>query len=212
MRTRLWTFLLLCSLSALPAWAQDTRGNISGTVSDSTGVVPGAAVKITNVDTGVSTTLTTNASGFYNAPLLNPGGYQVAVEMAGYKTLTRTGITLSVGQQVAINMTLEVGAVTEQVTVLGEAPLLDTNTVTSSQNFDRKTLESIPLFSNTPALLLRYAPGVNATDAPQYIGQGYVAAGSTQVKPLGGVGAVEWTIDGATHGGSDRRQAQMPTT
>ena len=68
------------------------------------------------------------------------------------------------------------------------------------------------MFSNTPALLLRYAPGVNATDAPQYIGQGYVAAGSTQVTPLGGVGAVEWTIDGATNGGSDRRQAQMPTT
>ena len=67
------------------------------------------------------------------------------------------------------------------------------------------------MFSNTPALLLRYAPGVNATDAPQYIGQGYVAAGSTQVTPLGGVGAVEWTIDGATNGGSDRRQAQMPT-
>ena len=81
----------------------------------------------------------------------------------------------------------------------------------SGQNFDRNLLETLPVFSNTPALLLRYAPGVNATDAPQYIGQGYVAAGSTQVTPLGGVGAVEWTIDGATNGGSDRRQAQMPT-
>ena len=212
MRSHLWALLLLFSLAALPAWAQETRGNISGTVTDSTGVVPGAAVKVTNVSTGVSQTLTTNANGFYNAPLLNPGSYQVSVEMAGYKTLTRSGITLSVGQQVAINLGLEVGAVTEQVTVLGEAPLLDTNTVTSAQNFDRKTLETIPLFSNTPALLLRYAPGVTATDAPQYIGQGYVAAGSTQVTPLGGVGAVEWTIDGATNGGSDRRQAQMPTT
>ena len=212
MRTRLCAFLLMVSLAALNVSAQETRGNISGTVQDATGVVPGALVRITNVDTGVSRTLTTNASGFYNAPLLNPGNYQVSVEMAGYKTLTRSGVTLSVGQQLSINLPLEVGAITEQVTVLGEAPLIDTNAVASGQNFDRQLLETLPVFSNTPALLLRYAPGVTATDAPQYIGQGYVAAGSTQVQPLGGVGAVEWTIDGATNGGSDRRQAQMPTT
>ena len=62
-------------------------GNISGTVQDSTGVIPGAVVKVTNVDTGVSQTLVTNVNGFYNAPLLNPGNYQVSVEMAGYKAL-----------------------------------------------------------------------------------------------------------------------------
>src|SRR4051812_28216125 len=166
MKTRLWVLVVACSLAALPAWSQETRGNISGTVSDSTGVVPGASVKITNIDTGVSQSLTTNAAGFYNAPLLNPGNYQVVVEMTGYKTLTRGGVTLSVGQQLALNMTMEVGAITENVTVLGEAPLLDTNSVKSGQNFDRTLLEALPVFSNTPALLLRYAPGVNATDAP----------------------------------------------
>ena len=76
MQSRLWALLLLCSLVALPAGAQETRGNISGTVSDATGVIPGATVKITNVDTGVSQILVTNSSGFFNAPLLNPGNYQ----------------------------------------------------------------------------------------------------------------------------------------
>ena len=117
MRTRLGAFLLLIALAALPVLAQETRGNISGTVQDSTGVIPGAVVKVTNVDTGVTQTLLTNVSGFYNAPLLNPGNYQVSVEMAGYKALIRSGVTLSVGQQLSINLALEVGSITEQVTV-----------------------------------------------------------------------------------------------
>ena len=115
MRT-LGALFLMLSLAALPVLAQETRGNISGTVQDATGVIPGASVKVTNVDTGVSRTLTTNERGFYNAPLLNAGNYQVSVEMAGYKTLTRSGVTLSVGQQLSINLALEVGAITEQLT------------------------------------------------------------------------------------------------
>src|SRR5947207_1326494 len=131
MRTRLWALVMLLSLAGLPASAQETRGNISGTVRDSTGVVPGASIKVTNVNTGVSQTLTTNANGFFNAPLLNPGNYIVSVEMSNFKTLTRSGVTLSVGQQVTLDLMLEVGQVSEVVTVTGEAPLLDTNTVTS---------------------------------------------------------------------------------
>jgi len=118
MRTRLYAFLLMLCLAALPVLAQETRGNISGTVQDSTGVIPGAVVRVTNVDTGVSQTVTTNASGFYNAPLLNPGSYQVSIEMTGYKAMIRSGLTLSVGQQLQVNVSLEVGSVSERVEVV----------------------------------------------------------------------------------------------
>ena len=103
MRTRLWLVLLLLPLAALPARAQETRGNISGTVQDPTGVVPGATITITNVDTGQAQRLTTNGRGYFEAPLLNPGTYEVTVEMAGFKTVNQRDIVLSVGQAVTLS-------------------------------------------------------------------------------------------------------------
>ncbi len=71
----------LVAALAVPASAQETRGNISGTVKDAQGVVPGATVKITSADTGASQQLVTNGSGYFEAPLLQPGNYQITVEM-----------------------------------------------------------------------------------------------------------------------------------
>ena len=82
---RTWSAFLLSVLLPLTASAQETRGNISGTVRDNQAVIPGAAVKITNVDTKVSQNLVTNASGYFEAPLLNPGNYEVTVEHAGFQ-------------------------------------------------------------------------------------------------------------------------------
>ena len=78
MRRMVWLVLLLAALQVAAA-AQETRGNISGTVRDAQGVVPGASVTITNVDTNISQRLVTNASGYYEAPLLNAGNYAVVV-------------------------------------------------------------------------------------------------------------------------------------
>ena len=84
---RVWSCALLVLLgAALSAGAQETRGNISGTVKDAQGVVPRATVRITGVDTGSTQALITNDSGYFEAPLLQPGNYSITVEMAGYKT------------------------------------------------------------------------------------------------------------------------------
>ena len=88
-------FLLLVGI---PAVAQETRSTISGTVRDEQGVIPGASVKVTNVGTGVTQQLTTNTSGYFEARLLNAGTYDVVIEMTGFKTLRRAGVTLSSGQ------------------------------------------------------------------------------------------------------------------
>ena len=81
---RFWAVLIPCLLAVLPASAQETRGNISGTVQDAQGVVPGATVKITSVDTNVTQVLVTNSTGYFEAPLLQPGRYTVTVEMQGF--------------------------------------------------------------------------------------------------------------------------------
>src|SRR5688572_31580131 len=132
---------LLGVLVPLGIAAQETRGNISGTVRDAQGVVPGAMVAVTNVDTQVSQNLVTNDSGYFEAPLLNPGNYEVTVQMQGFKTATRSDIALGVGQRLTVPLTLEVGALTEEITVRAESPLLDTNTVSSGANFDSRLVE-----------------------------------------------------------------------
>ena len=91
---RMWWVFVLAVLLPVAAAAQETRGNISGTVRDNTGVVPGATLKVTNIDTKISQTLVTNGSGYFEAPLLNPGNYEVTVQMQGYKTAVQKGITL----------------------------------------------------------------------------------------------------------------------
>ncbi|MEO7275638.1 MAG: carboxypeptidase-like regulatory domain-containing protein, partial [Vicinamibacterales bacterium] len=136
MKRTLRLFLCQCLLwglaMPLTADAQDTRGKISGTVRDSAGVVPGAAITITNTDTDVSQSLTTNGSGYFEAPLLNPGIYTVSVQVPGYKAIRRDGLTLGVGEQVTVPLVLEVGQVTEEVVVTAETPLLDTASVKSA--------------------------------------------------------------------------------
>src|SRR3954452_3862704 len=157
MRTRVKALLMMASLVAMPAWAQETRGNINGTVQDSSGVIPGATVTITNVDTGQTQSRVTNGSGYFEAPLLQAGSYKVTVAMDQYKTLTESGITLSVGQSLTLKLALEVGSISERVEVSGKAPLLDTTSVSSGQNFDQALIAGLPMASNMPMLLARFA-------------------------------------------------------
>jgi hypothetical protein len=212
MRAKSCVFVLAILLSAAAA-AQETRGNISGTIRDSQGVIPGASVKITNGDTKVSQSLVTNGSGYYEAPLLIPGTYAVSVQVQGFKTATREGIVIGVGQQVNVSLTLEVGGVTEEVKVTAEAPLLDTNSVSSGANFDRRLVDALPMFSNMPIMLARFSSGVNPNDAQPQVSQGNVdntnlAAGTA----LGNVGSNNYSIDGANNNGTSRRLAISPNS
>ena len=168
-------FTLVMGLSAS---AQETRGNISGTVQDAQGVVPGATVKITNVDTSTTQTLVTNSTGYYEAPLLQPGTYRVVVEMTNYKTMSRDNVVLAVGQQANVPFTLEVGGVNEQVTVTAQAPVLETSSVSSGANFNSELVKALPMFSNMPISLARFAPGVNPDDDQPPMSQGFVTGPS----------------------------------
>src|ERR1700676_4786087 len=103
--------------------AQVAGGTITGTVVDSSGrVIPNATVSITNVATGINRTVTTNEDGLYIAPNLLPATYELTFTASGFRTDVRSGIELTVGATVTMNMTMQVGGSKETVQVQTEAP------------------------------------------------------------------------------------------
>jgi hypothetical protein len=219
-RPLLWAVLLVV-FAPLCGGAQETRGNINGTVQDSGGVVPGAAVTLTNTETGRTHQALTNSRGYFEAILLNAGTYSIRIELQGYKTLSQTGLSLAVGQTMNLSLTMEVGQLTEEVTVKAESPLIDATTVSSGANFDRRMVDGLPMFSNMPIMLARFTPGVAPAEAEvQNIFQGYME-GTTQAAG-GQVGTGSgfdsrntgnnYTIDGAANNGFGRRIASSPNS
>ena len=191
--------------------AQDTRGAIQGTVTDAQkAVIAGATVVVANTGTGTSTKLVTNAGGYYEAPLLLAGEYRVTVENAGFKKSVRSGVTVSIGDRLQIDIALEVGGTTESVTVSAEAPMLDTNSVTTGRQMTHREVMDLPVLGNNVSMLARLAPGVQVPGTTQSLLQGQVGGGSGYSMP-GGVGGNEWSMDGASTNGTDRRVAIMPS-
>ena len=164
-RCRLWSALALTLFMGwvLPLGAQNSNtGEIKGQIIDKSGaVIPNATVTITDVLTGVVARAITNGSGIYDVPSLLPGEYTVGVAATGFKDYLRKGLTLQV-ETVAINVTLDVGAASEQVTVTGEAPLLQTETSDAHVVFDTQQVLDAPTVGGVwYNELTNELPGVN---------------------------------------------------
>jgi Carboxypeptidase regulatory-like domain len=103
-------FVLVCGLVTGPVAAQTIRGALTGTVTDTTGaVVPGATVTVTNKATGISDSTASNAQGAYTFPLLQPGTYQTAAELQGFKKYVRDGVVVEVAQTTRLDIALQIG-------------------------------------------------------------------------------------------------------
>jgi len=149
-------------LLAIPAVAQLPTATILGTAKDTSGgVLPNTTVTITNVDTGLKRVVMTGDDGFYRAPELAVGRYEVRGEHTGFKTETRKGITLEVTDQAVINLTFEVGSETQQVIVTGEAPMVNTQDATLGGTVSETKMEELPLNGRNYIDLALYQPGVN---------------------------------------------------
>jgi len=207
------SYKTLFVLALLPAvlLAQDTRGIISGSVTDPQGAsVAGASVTVTNTGTSTVTKLTTNPSGYYEAPLLLPGIYSVTVESTGFKKAVQSRITLGLGDQLRINVQLEVGGTTESVTISAEAPMLDTSSVSTGRSMTNREIMDLPVIGNNVMALARMSPGVQVPGTTQFLVQGQIGGGSAYNSP-GNVGGNEWSVDGASTNGTDRRASVMPS-
>src|SRR5439155_24545345 len=141
-----WTFL--CAVFLLPAdsLAQMTTGTILGKVTDPSGAaVPGAQVTITNLGTRIVKTFATDEKGNYLVSYLLPGSYEVTAEKAGFKKSTQTGITLQVDQKARVDLALELGEMSESVSVMAEAALVKTESSESAQVINSKQIVDMPL-------------------------------------------------------------------
>ena len=151
---------LVCALTAHAATAQTIRGTITGTVTDSThAVVPGATVTVTNSATGISSTAVSNQQGSYTIPLLSPGVYQASVELPGFKKYVRDGIVVEIAQTTRLDVPLQVGAVSEQVQVVGESPLVRSTTAELGQVIQMKQIQELPLNGRFFEHLITLTPG-----------------------------------------------------
>ena len=156
-----WAFLLLVVATPAPAAAQLTTGTIRGTAKDETGgVLPGADITITNVDTGTTRSLTTNEGGRFEAPNLQVGTYEVAGALSGFRKAVRTGVTLGLGRTAVIDLTLGVAALEQALIVTGDAPLVETTSATVSNLIDAQKIEDLPLVNRDLTQLTFLQPGV----------------------------------------------------
>ena len=146
------------------AWAQTSTGTITGTVSDTTGaVVAGARVVISNAATGAKLEVQSNSEGTYTAPLLPPGGYSVTVTASGFKTFEQSGIRLQVQQQARVNVTLQLGALSESVSVSADAALVEATTSSVGKVVDNKRILELPLNTRNVYSLVNLTPGVTGS-------------------------------------------------
>jgi Carboxypeptidase regulatory-like domain len=141
--------------------AQQSTAVLTGTVTDrQNAVIAGAQVEITSLETNVTTTVATNASGIYVAPALPVGHYRVTASNAGFKREVRDDIELRVGDRVEVDFELEVGSLSEQVTVTSDTALLETQSATHGQVIDTKSVRDLPLLGRNPFTLTLLSTGV----------------------------------------------------
>lgn len=176
-----WLLILLVfGLPVLRIAAQEQTGTITGTVTDSSGaVIPDATVTITNTDTQSVRAVTSNATGSYTVPYLQPGNYSVKAEKAGFKLVNRTGLELRVGDVARMDFSMPVGEVSQQVEVSTAALQLSTESTAMGSVIGEKQITDLPLNGRDYLQLVGLAPNVT-TEAAGGGGSGSGLQGGTR--------------------------------
>jgi hypothetical protein len=153
--------LLLACVFAIPAHSQLAGANLSGLVSDSSGSpLPDAKVSIKNVANGEVREVVTNGDGLYSAPNLVPGAYEITVTAKGFSTEVQKGLTLNVGTQQSLNISMKVGELSQRVEVDAAPPSVETSTSAISATVQQTTVEELPLNGRDWTQLATLQPGV----------------------------------------------------
>ena len=167
--------LVVLLLSAVAACAQTEDARISGRVTDLIGaVIVGAECKITNIETDVSTSTTTNEDGIYVLPDLHPATYRLTIQKEGFRTVIRPNLQLYVQDAVNENFTLALGPASESITVLSDTFGLQTDSAAVSTVVDQQLVANMPLNGRSFQPLIALTPGIVFTS--QNLGQGQFSA------------------------------------
>lgn len=204
---------LVAAITLMPIaiFGQESRGTISGAVTDSSGAgIPNVKVLSTETRTGTKASTVSDSQGQYTIPFLAPGKYEVSAEAQGFKKFARTGLELGSGDHPVIDIRLDVGDVTQSVEVNADVSLINTENSSTGQTITAKQVEDFPLNGRTPMMLAQLAIGVISTGSPSLVhpfDNGAAAAWS-----IGGAPAQtsELLIDGAPNATWDNRVAYNP--
>jgi hypothetical protein len=196
-------FILAGALLCSTGLAQSTAGTITGIVTDASGaVIPGVEITLTNTDTGVVNKTQTNQAGVYIATSLLSGPYRVEAQAQGFKRKEIRDLTLQTGQELRVDITLELGAVTEAIEVQATVAPLQQETAEISDVFTSNEIQNIPVNGRSPYLLLDLSAGLSAVgddpSSPNYSdrvsingsrsrGNNFVVDGATTTH-IGGIG------------------------
>jgi hypothetical protein len=202
--------VVLWALTAALAYSQETRSMIFGKVVDSqNAAIAGAEIVVTNIDTNTLSRLRSNETGYYEANLLLPGHYQVMAELQGFKKSIRNGIVLSIGTRAEIDLTLSVGETAESVSVTAEIPLIETSNISAGRVMDNRNVMDLPTFNNSPLMLIKLVPGIQASANRRYNGVNAIG-GTGEAHNAGNVGGNDWYIDGVPNMGNGYGAAYLP--
>ena len=151
---------VLLLIMAGNAAAQRVKSTLSGVVTDPSGAgIPGVDVLLTSEGTSVQTSFVTTGDGSYTFPFLEPGSYTVSAKIAGFRTLVRTGVVIRTATDQRLDLSLELGQVTDQIEVVGQAPLMESVSSTLGKVVDNKKIVDLPLNGRNIYSLLNIIPG-----------------------------------------------------
>jgi hypothetical protein len=156
------TLITLVALTPERAWGQ-TTATLAGRVVDTAGgLLPGVTVTARQTETGLQRTTVSNPQGRYTIPALPPGPYEIRAELAGFRPLLRSGVTLTIAETVVVDLTMTVGGVSEQITVVAAAPVVNTRSGELSYLVDARAIEELPLNGRNYTDLALLQPSVVA--------------------------------------------------
>src|ERR1700730_9660120 len=171
------TFVVLCA-AALPSLAQEVSAGITGRVTDPTGsAIVGASVNAKDLDRGSVWPTKTNAEGIYAFPRIPAGDYEVRVEAPGFKAFVQERLHLDVNERARVDVPMQVGAISESVSVSADAALLQTDTTQVGTEINPQTINHTALISRNPIALTLLAPGV-VTPNPATLNNGIRSQGN----------------------------------
>ncbi|MGD1156608.1 MAG: carboxypeptidase-like regulatory domain-containing protein [Terriglobia bacterium] len=192
-----FTPILVCFLS-LSAWAQDTAKIVGSVIDSSAAVIVGAKVTVSNPDKGFTRELVSNSAGEYSVGAVPIGNYVVTAEAPGFQKLVRTGITLTVGQIQRVDMQLQVGQTTQEITVTGNLPQVQTETATVSALITNQQIANLDLNGRNWVTLALMVPGAAPDNGLDAIHVG--VAGNNSVSFNGNrMQYANWEIDGGAN-------------
>jgi hypothetical protein len=205
----LFAGLIVLLTIASSAAAQGGRSEITGTVLDSAkAVMPGVTVTVTNQDTGQERTITSNADGKFTIPTLVPGTYTVKAELQGFQPTTMKGVVLNVGQELTLNLTMQVAGVAETLVVTGQASLVETTSSRIGTNVTSSEIDGLPSANRSQFSLMQTIPGlVPVLQVGSFEGGQFAANGQATTNNL-------FLVDGqndndSRRGGSQGTQARV---